>query len=1032
MSSVSMLLIFVISWFLLHFWIFPLTQQKWEKSTMRVKVTMAGVTAVIKKLRTLMLTGVIVLSLVMILIIICEKIGESAVYWPQEVIVHAKYLYVLIKTIAGGYNNFIGLLALVGAGLVLYFASRSAKKRVATFWAKRAQEELDKLLDNPSYLESFKNDPELYPKVKCILETISQIKILESMDQKDEVNIARLKIIVNASLSDLAIEIANKNLDFSSAQSHGEDASKYTLWQRFLHVLMSRQLGKDFQLISKPLGWVVTGLFIVSLIGWNSVPLANSMQLAINNIQVQIFEKNAQDNFNEIMSSVSSELIPDYTEDDDLSLQSAVNIITRTFIYEATRSPPIHASVSTVANNSKSEFVRAALNGQQIDKNKVHDSALLRNEIARIVKEGNVVGSSSTRDIIEVKVKKIIKKIYEQNPELLSKLVLRLESRYGEFLPALDAQSILFSRVLEEVSGGVNIDINSELGTQAQRFVKEFGRTAINTWLDASLKQYMVDILKGVAQPEVKSIINFELSQKTSRFWNAIKAEEGSDWLPSNKAHQEDIMNRKVVNHIIDKYNVIDVISEKGIKESMGGYDGLFPKKSGKDVSFRQKRAMDFNLSTRSFRTRGVVLGRELEGKIPEVVDMRWELIPGRDSEIASRLKIEIRVNDSEKMKSHWINIGSMERGVINQSLRYAADQRVVATTIIPGDGKFIKQLVYLHPNLIDTPLGCRIIHLDTFADTFPLHFKDKLNMVPPLTELLSDRLQMNRWLSVMELGGVIETEQKNKCEISRVDEILTKYNMGKIMFSTELKRRLDEFIAQVLKSPEGGNSFILSVNKCLYNSSGNLANCLCTQIGSKKFPQSYWYPVDHTSQVRERLVQGDANFDWLRPSDDHLSHLDFWTLTTFSWKDSFTGGFDESKTTAFDFPSAHIDALRNVIAKNIVDYIHTNLRSPSYDDFMAPVEDFIIMQSFARAALSGKLGAHFPMYRLVQLEKDTRSYVSTQPTMRWVANENNRMEFEALLQDADSQAIERYYAYQTDFKLRIDEKRAMCGSASK
>ena len=194
--------------------------------------------------------------------------------------------------------------------------------------------------------------------------------------------------------------------------------------------------------------------------------------------------------------------------------------------------------------------------------------------------------------------------------------------------------------------------------------------------------------------------------------------------------------------------------------------------------------------------------------------------------------------------------------------------------------------------------------------------------------------------------------------------------------------------------------------------------------------PTRYWFPEDHTSQVRERAARLSTDLAWLQPSSDRLAHLDFWTHTTFALRDSSSGASDESNTAVLDFPPAQLAALRQQIVNRLPSYLSAQLHMPNYEEFMRPLEEFVLTQRLARAALIGQLGHDFPLLRLIELEKETRRFVPKQPTMRWEPTPSGFDLFDRL-GSADSEAGERYKAYQIDIIDRMRSKRPLCDRAS-
>jgi hypothetical protein len=164
-----------------------------------------------------------------------------------------------------------------------------------------------------------------------------------------------------------------------------------------------------------------------------------------------------------------------------------------------------------------------------------------------------------------------------------------------------------------------------------------------------------------------------------------------------------------------------------------------------------------------------------------------------------------------------------------------------------------------------------------------------------------------------------------------------------------------------------------------------------------------------------------------LRPSADRLAHLDFWTHTTFSLRDSASGAADESRTAALDFPPPQLAALRMAVAGRLQRHLEVEMRSPSYESFMAPLEEFVLAQRLARAALEGRLGRDFPLAKLLDLQAQTRRFVPEQPTIR-----SDPTELLKALGDADPRALDRFRAHVRDQSERARSRQPVCAAASR
>jgi len=264
------------------------------------------------------------------------------------------------------------------------------------------------------------------------------------------------------------------------------------------------------------------------------------------------------------------------------------------------------------------------------------------------------------------------------------------------------------------------------------------------------------------------------------------------------------------------------------------------------------------------------------------------------------------------------------------------------------------------------------------------------------------------------------------------VDEAVTRRKLGTVTFSPAVANSLERFVATEEKKLPGSTRLLQQAHACATASGEPLGACLCQRVHGQGLPPSYWFPEDHTSQFRERAAPPAAGGAWLQRSPDRLGHVDLWVHTTFALRRASERGndVDEATASALDFPPAQLQQLRRALQEKLPAYLRDSLNSPSYDEFMAPLEDFVLVQRYFRAALAGGLGRDFPLMRLVALERETRRYVPVQPTIRWEPA-GSETELVQTLRSADPQAGELYLRWRRDIAGRQQARKPVCDRAS-
>jgi len=202
--------------------------------------------------------------------------------------------------------------------------------------------------------------------------------------------------------------------------------------------------------------------------------------------------------------------------------------------------------------------------------------------------------------------------------------------------------------------------------------------------------------------------------------------------------------------------------------------------------------------------------------------------------------------------------------------------------------------------------------------------------------------------------------------------------------------------------------------------------------VAGPGLPDQYWLAEDYTPQFRERRVSAGPDWAWMKRSPDPLGTIDIRVRTTWSLgrsqaPDKVNGG---ASTLALDFPARGLQQLRQRVSSRLPGYLKAQLYSPSYDDFMAPLEDFVLLQRFFRTALAGGLGQDFPIIQLITLESATRGFVPYQPTLRWEEVPEARLM--EVLQQADPDAQDSYKRWYQDYFFRLATRQAVCDRVSR
>jgi hypothetical protein len=1083
MEPVNLWFILVCFWGLTHLWLLPLSKDRWKTADLRQKIARAGTLVVLEKVRELSAIGVLTVGLLILLVWIAGALSIVSFAAPKVLIEGIASVYHAAKAWAELYAVALGIAGLIGAAVTLFLCARHARQRITETWLAKANEVRTRLLQNPTEIGEAQEQPELKPiaqRLEQLIGLLAQHDQNESGSSLTTEDLEALQAEISSVMSMLAIEIARKELKFDMAIATPTDEEKCaptTLSQRWIRVLISDSFVKDLGLMKKPLSYLITALLLVSLIGWTAEPLANSLQLAVNNLRVNVLAHDATRELNTVLSQTPPPApeAPDFKTPNAVTVQTASRLLAHAVARDMVRSGIMdHLAQSRRTALSEAEFVRASIVERHIDLPEYADTtARVRKEVADAIARNQQDTAAMTRlmEHIERELHPHVDRLHQEKPRLFAQMATKLEARYAAPLSPLDAQGRIIARVLDEALGGIDVRPTNELGKQGQKLLKEFGKEAVKTWANAFAKNYVADLIIETTRPGVVARASggfgFEVSTETSQFAKNLHAAEGRGWVGSVAEQQDVRLSQAVANRVATYHNR----EYRGhVTDRLGGYDHLFPQvpddrvaggaggdaipggggtggsgvgsgggggggrqpapqSQGPGKGYMQSRATNFRLAARSFRVRGVLIGQDLPSKGLDATDMRWIIQPAGAGE-PTRAAMEIRLG------AQWKSLGSFAAAVVNQSLRYAADRRVIATTITPGDGKIIRRVTYLHPVLADTPLGCRIIEADRFVDTFSFP-SSREPVAPRLAQIASDREQISRWMEAVELAErVSKIPSSQGCPLKEIERVIKDRKLGAVRLSPAVAASFERFLTTEEKKFAGSTNFLRNAHACATVKTEALALCLCNKVRAVNLPDAYWFPEDHTSQFRERQETLSLDLDWMKRSRDHLAHIDLWVHTTFALRKNAFGDrvsiADESTATAVDFPEEQLASLKEVISAKLPRYLEETLKSPSYDDFMMPLEDFVLLQRFMRAAFAGALGRDFPITKLVQLERDTRKFVPHQPTIRWEPVPNSESMLIKTLREADPKAAESFIACEKDRYARYASKKPLCDSVSK
>jgi hypothetical protein len=410
---------------------------------------------------------------------------------------------------------------------------------------------------------------------------------------------------------------------------------------------------------------------------------------------------------------------------------------------------------------------------------------------------------------------------------------------------------------------------------------------------------------------------------------------------------------------------------------------------------FSFMRARSFGGLRGFSRVGGVLIGqapRDAQTARPNFVDLRWEVE-------GSRVRFVLVQADGRQLRSR-----PHRMSVAYHALNYAADGRPLAVTMASAEP--LRELkILLHPTLVDSPLGHRIIELDRFVDVYTgerrerveaservdAHhalytfawatrasaFLDALTAGRYNSEIADYQRVLSRVASDAQLQGLaaVALEERASIRDPQVSPLTVKkefYDQTLVeLLTKEAYRTTPEALAEEIKAA------VRQKVRSAESSPQEERSALFERWMSPPPEYQIW------SGVRERdFDAGSANI--LVPDDtDAPAPLDFMLQLAFTTPPAFAGEPDaENYTDAqpWEFP-----LLREMIQGTVAAEVAKDGQARG---IVADAGEFTMLQRLFRMAFSGQLGEEFPVEKLSALSEvlvDGAPKTVTR-TLRWNA----------------------------------------------
>lgn len=460
---------------------------------------------------------------------------------------------------------------------------------------------------------------------------------------------------------------------------------------------------------------------------------------------------------------------------------------------------------------------------------------------------------------------------------------------------------------------------------------------------------------------------------------------------------------------IINKWRPDDPIppvSSNPVPPSGGGGGGGFSSgstKTSKPVSTASRgsfsRARSFSFLRGFSRIGGVLIGQEpsdVSKNNPSKLnftDLKWEMKE-------NKLNLILINGDGNQIRSR-----SFRPSVVYRALSYASDGRATTATMINAT-PLLDLKILLHPTLIDTPMGYRMIELDRFVDIYSTKNSElKKSREEATLRLISQKfLYKFAWAERLSVLFADQSDRESMMIAERINKILIddelrKYaaialrdtqsinDPSKSPLSVK-KEFFDKDLVKILASMPSGSSLEKLGEAVRQEARKQWDNIKYSGEAEKEKLMKKWLSsnpeFDVWSGVREKnFTTNTVNF-FVSDGTEIPMPFDFMLQVAFTTPPSLV---DESTAENYnDVQPWEFPLLRDQIQSTVLEEIKKDARSK---EILDDASEFTMLQRLFRMALNGQLGENFPVERLIELsnmmaENTKENYYRT---LRWNAN---------------------------------------------
>ena len=546
-----------------------------------------------------------------------------------------------------------------------------------------------------------------------------------------------------------------------------------TLRERVTFFLFSRQLRKDFKVVTRLVSVATLALTVVSLVGLQADALGATLNQSINRLEVKRSAAEAATSWDAATASAppASDREPAWTDDDDAAATHLAQAYLRAVASSRVwRVSELHPRVEAL---SRSRDVRRAILGAPHVPAAAERASVALGEVeSELLAKAEAVGDDRAAARVAEEIKRDIRRHAADRPSAWARIRPRITEHlhgYGKVAPLGEVHAQLIKDVIGSAMDVVPLDASTPTGKLAARIAGNVGQDVVADVVRLELRRTLVRLHAGdslesalhlvrVGRPAAAPLLRLTASQQDS-LRRAVSEDHLvtalRERMPTAAPTAETRIDRARVETAARRILRTTAASGASVDtrvtlEALASYDDYFP---GQYRAEERTLLGTLDDSARAGAPGGSAPGPASNGRGPRarasapvradavVTAARarsFKLARGfarvggvligqepRDGTSGPQLtdltwrvtgdQVRLALRDA---RGHEVGLGPHPVGVVNQALRYAADGRVTTVTMTTAS-PLLELKILLHPVLLDTPLGCAAIELDRLVDTF-------------------------------------------------------------------------------------------------------------------------------------------------------------------------------------------------------------------------------------------------------------------------------------------------------------------------